>query len=76
VAPDDEAALAAAMAEAVNDPDERRRRGERARHTAVDRFSWTGIAAQLASVLAEVVGAVRRAGDVTLRGRVRSRGER
>lgn len=62
VPPDDEAALAAAMAEAVNDPRERRRRGKQARGAARERFSWSGIAAQLASVLAEVVGAARRGG--------------
>jgi glycosyltransferase involved in cell wall biosynthesis len=60
--PDDDAALAAALAEAVNDPRERRRRGKQAREAAHERFSWSGIAAQLASVLAEVVGEARRAG--------------
>ena len=75
VALDDEAALVAAMVEAVNDPAERLRRGERARAAAVNRFSWSGIAAQLASVLAEVVGTAD-GGDVTLRTTVRSRGDR
>lgn len=65
VAPDDDAALGDAMVEAVNDRSERRRRGERARAAAVERFSWTGIAAQLASVMAEVVGTAQ-SGDVRL----------
>jgi glycosyltransferase involved in cell wall biosynthesis len=75
VAPGDEAALAGAMAEAVNHADGRRRRGERARDTAVARFSWAGIAAQLASVLAEVVGSARQASG-TVQARARSGGER
>ncbi|MBV9363415.1 MAG: glycosyltransferase family 4 protein [Solirubrobacterales bacterium] len=53
---DDVPALAAAIVEAVNDPDERLRRGDWARVAAVERFSWSSIAAQLALVLAEVVG--------------------
>jgi len=67
---DDEAALAAAMVEAVNDPDERGRRGATARRAAVERFSWSSIAARLASVLAEVIG------DVSVGGTVRAIGER
>jgi glycosyltransferase involved in cell wall biosynthesis len=74
-APADEAALAAALVEAVNDGAERRRRGERARATACARFSWSGIAQQLASVLAEVVGTAHGA-DVRLPASDRSRGER
>jgi ribosomal protein S5 len=49
--------------------------GERARAAAVDRFSWSGIAAQLATVLAEVAGTAD-GDDVTLRTTVRSRGDR
>ena len=69
---DDEPALAEAMVQAVNDPPERRRRGELARTAAVERFSWPSIAARLASVLDEVVDA----GGVTVRTSVPSRGER
>ncbi len=72
VALDDEPALAEAMVQAVNDPPERRRRGELARRAAVERFSWPSIAARLASVLIEVIDA-----NGTSVGRtVRSRGER
>ena len=41
VDPDDEAQLAAALVEAVNQPDDRRRRGERSLSLARARFSWT-----------------------------------
>lgn len=66
VAPDDEAALAGALVDALGDPIERRRRGTRARQAAVERFSWSSIAAQLGTVLAEVVGTARNGRD-TLR---------
>ena len=72
VALDDEPALAEAMVQAVNDPRERRRRGELARTAAVERFSWPSIAARLASVLTEVVDG----GGGSVRSAVRSRGER
>jgi glycosyltransferase involved in cell wall biosynthesis len=75
VAPGDQEALAAAMVQAVNDPDERRRRGERARQVAVERFSWTSIAARLASVLADVAAGAGGGGD-RLSTRARSGGER
>jgi glycosyltransferase involved in cell wall biosynthesis len=55
VEPDDEAALAAALAEVVNDPRERERRGQAARRAVRERFSWATIAAELATVLEEVV---------------------
>lgn len=55
VQPDDEAALAAALAEVVNDPHERERRGQAARLAVRERFSWATIAAQLATVLEEVI---------------------
>jgi glycosyltransferase involved in cell wall biosynthesis len=71
VTPDDVGALSSAMVHAVNDPAERWRRGERARAAAVDRFSWSSIAGQLASVLAEVAGTA----DVRLGGTAQSRGE-
>jgi glycosyltransferase involved in cell wall biosynthesis len=63
VATGDEAALAEAMVEALSDPRERRRRGARARQAAVERFSWSSIAGQLGTVLAEVVGTSRRGED-------------
>jgi glycosyltransferase involved in cell wall biosynthesis len=66
VALDDEAAMAEAIVEAVNEPEERHRRGRLAQAAAVDRFSWPGIAARLASVLAEVAGTTR-GGDVRTR---------
>jgi glycosyltransferase involved in cell wall biosynthesis len=60
VAGDDEAALADAITEVLGDPGERRWRGAQARRAAVERFSWSSIAAQLGAVLAEVVGAAPR----------------
>jgi glycosyltransferase involved in cell wall biosynthesis len=56
VPPDDEATLADALVEAVNDPDERRRRGERAYADAHDRFSWPALARGVAEVYEEVRG--------------------
>ena len=56
---DDEEALAAALLEAVNDEDERLRRGRAAREDALERFSWPGIAEGVAEVYAD---AGRRAG--------------
>jgi glycosyltransferase involved in cell wall biosynthesis len=55
VDPDDEPALAAALVEAVNDPPERRRRGRAARETVREHFSWATSAAQLATILEDVV---------------------
>jgi glycosyltransferase involved in cell wall biosynthesis len=55
VEPDDDAALAAALVEAVNDPRERRRRGQAARQTVREHFSWATSAAQLATILEDVV---------------------
>jgi glycosyltransferase involved in cell wall biosynthesis len=51
VPPDDEAALAAAMREAIDDPAERARRGALARETALERWSWPALAERLAGVL-------------------------
>lgn len=51
VEPDDPAALAAAMVEAVNDETDRRRRGERAREKAVAHYSWEQIGAELKNLL-------------------------
>jgi glycosyltransferase involved in cell wall biosynthesis len=54
VAPDDEDALARAMAEVIGDPDERRRRGRLARITACERFAWSGIAAELSELFEQI----------------------
>ncbi len=58
VEPDDEASLSAAIAEALGDADERRRRGEAARADADARFSWPALAGTLAEVLDEVAAGV------------------
>ena len=55
VPPDDEAALADALVEAVNDEAERRRRGERAYEVARGRYAWPALAAGLGHVYDEVV---------------------
>jgi glycosyltransferase involved in cell wall biosynthesis len=55
VKPDDDAALAAALTEVINEPHERERRGEAARRAVRERFSWATIAADLAAVLEEAV---------------------
>jgi glycosyltransferase involved in cell wall biosynthesis len=47
VPPDDEYALAAALVEAVNQSEERRRRGAVAAETAYARYSWPALGAQL-----------------------------
>lgn len=60
VAPDDREALTAAITAAVNDPDERRRRGRRARDHAVAHYSWAHLGAEFAEL-------VRRAGGRGLR---------
>ena len=54
VEPDDEAGLAAALAQALADPAERSRRGAAARATALQRWSWPAIGGTLAGVLREV----------------------
>jgi glycosyltransferase involved in cell wall biosynthesis len=63
-APGDETALATALTEAIDDAPERRRRGERARLSVRERFSWSGIAAQLMTVLETVAGNTRHAPPV------------
>jgi glycosyltransferase involved in cell wall biosynthesis len=50
VEPDDAGALAEAMVAAVNDPEDRRLRGRRARGEAVDRYAWKSIGGDLAAV--------------------------
>lgn len=54
VEPDDEAQLADALVEAVNRPDERRRRGERSLAVARARFSWAGLVPRFEAVYDEV----------------------
>jgi glycosyltransferase involved in cell wall biosynthesis len=53
VAPNDEAALAAALVECVDDEAERERRGALAREIALERWSWPALAERLGGVLAE-----------------------
>jgi glycosyltransferase involved in cell wall biosynthesis len=57
VEPDDEAALAGALAQAIDHPAERRRRGAAARRDVMLRFAWPALADRLCSLFAEVVGA-------------------
>jgi glycosyltransferase involved in cell wall biosynthesis len=57
VPPDDEAALAAAIAACAADPAERERRGALAREAALARWSWPAIAGRLAGVLADAAAA-------------------
>jgi glycosyltransferase involved in cell wall biosynthesis len=56
VPPDDEEALAGALVEAVEDPEERRRRGEIAYARSRERYAWPALAEQLAGVYAEAAG--------------------
>jgi glycosyltransferase involved in cell wall biosynthesis len=52
VPPDDEVALAAALVQAVNDPEERARRGARACEAVHARYSWPQVGAQVADTYA------------------------
>jgi glycosyltransferase involved in cell wall biosynthesis len=54
VPPDDEAAFAAAMVSAVNDPGERRARGNAAYDVVHDRYSWPALGAHLARIYEQV----------------------
>src|SRR3954470_51907 len=54
VPPDDEDAMVEAMVEAVNDSDERRRRGEEAYRVAREKYSWPTLVERLARVYEEV----------------------
>jgi glycosyltransferase involved in cell wall biosynthesis len=54
VEPDDVAGLAAAMVAAVDDPEERRLRGCRARGEVVGRYAWKSIGSDLAAVAHEL----------------------
>ncbi len=53
---DDRDALSSALVEAVNNGDERRRRGDAALRAARARFAWPSIATRLDQVLSEVAG--------------------
>jgi glycosyltransferase involved in cell wall biosynthesis len=55
VDPDDQRALSAALVQVVNDAPERERRGQAARQAVSEKYSWATIAAQLATVLEDVV---------------------
>jgi glycosyltransferase involved in cell wall biosynthesis len=57
VEPDDEAALAGALAQAIADPHERERRGAAARRDVTLRFAWPALAERLCGVFSEVVAA-------------------
>jgi glycosyltransferase involved in cell wall biosynthesis len=57
VPPDDEEALTAALVEAVNGEEERRRRGELAYEAARSSYSWPALARGLAQVYTEVAEA-------------------
>jgi glycosyltransferase involved in cell wall biosynthesis len=54
---DDQAALVTALSDVINDPVERRRRGELARIVVRERYSWTAAAELLATVLRDVISA-------------------
>ena len=55
VEPDDEAALAGALAQAIDHPEERRRRGVAARRDVTARFAWPALADRLCRLFGEVV---------------------
>jgi glycosyltransferase involved in cell wall biosynthesis len=56
VAPDDEAALAAALVACIDDAAERVRRGALARERALERWSWPALAGRLGAVLTDAAG--------------------
>ncbi len=64
VDPSDPGALAAAMREVIDDREERVRRGRAARGAVCQRFSWSSVSAELASVLGEVVAGARGAAAI------------
>jgi glycosyltransferase involved in cell wall biosynthesis len=66
---DDRDALAAALVDAVNRPEERAARGRAARRAALDRFAWPAIAERAADALAGVA----RPGDHRADARVAAR---
>jgi glycosyltransferase involved in cell wall biosynthesis len=54
VEPDDEDALAGALAQAIDHPEERRRRGAAARRDVTLRFAWPALADRLSQLFAQV----------------------
>ena len=56
VEPDDVGSLAAALREAIDDPEERVRRGARSHAIAVERYGWPALARRFAGLLDEVIG--------------------
>jgi glycosyltransferase involved in cell wall biosynthesis len=52
---DDEDAMVEALVQAVNEPDERRRRGDNAYESSRARYSWPALAKEVASVYDDVV---------------------
>jgi glycosyltransferase involved in cell wall biosynthesis len=61
VAPDDEAELAGALAQAIAHPEERLRRGAAARRDVLARYAWPALAQRLCALFAQVADAA--AGD-------------
>src|SRR4051794_1774300 len=55
VPPDDEDAMAEALVEAVNDPEERRSRGEAGYEVAREKYSWPALVERVATVYDKVV---------------------
>ena len=66
VEPDDAEALAACMVAAVNDADDRRQRGRRARGRAVARYSWSHIGGELVELVRSVTAGGRVSGSQPL----------
>jgi glycosyltransferase involved in cell wall biosynthesis len=63
---DDEEALAQALVEVVENPDERARRGRAARESVCERFAWGQIAAQLSGVFEQALSAGTCEGPTTV----------
>jgi glycosyltransferase involved in cell wall biosynthesis len=61
IEPDDRAALVDAMVAAVNDPAERRRRGELARAEAASKYSWRRVGTEISAGLEDVIATSRLA---------------
>jgi len=57
VGPDDEAALAGALAQAIDHPEERRRRGAAAQRDVTSRFAWPALADRLCRLFDDVAAA-------------------
>jgi glycosyltransferase involved in cell wall biosynthesis len=66
VEPDDETAMAHALAAALRDARERERRGRAARESVVDRFAWPAVAAHLAEVLLDAADRPAAGGLMTV----------